>query len=58
MRFAAGDVITRVQDRPVAAPDDLKQAIATAMGAGRRSVLVLVHNQNGAHWVAAPIDAH
>ena len=56
--FATGDVITRVQDHPVAAPDDLKQAIAAAMGAGRRSVLALVHNQNGVRWVAVPTDAH
>jgi serine protease Do len=51
----AGDVITRVNGKPVRLPSDLTTSIAEAKKLGRDSVLLLVAGEQGEHFVALKI---
>src|SRR4051812_1515076 len=52
----AGDVIIQMPDQPVNSPDDLHNAVAAITASGRKSVLVLVRNEKGVRWIAAPVE--
>ncbi len=54
--IAAGSVIENVQQRSVAAPADVRSAIAAARADRRGFVLVLVRDAQGLRWVALPLD--
>jgi serine protease Do len=43
----SGDVIVRVNERRIARPSDLADAVAAASSSGRTSVLVFVHRERG-----------
>ena len=54
--FKEGDVIVRIQDKPINSPQDLRDAWAGLRASGRASCLVLIRNEKGVNWVAAPVD--
>jgi serine protease Do len=54
--FKAGDVIIRLQDKPINTPEDLRRGWADLRQSNRTSALVLVRNEKGVSWVAAPVD--
>jgi serine protease Do len=47
-----GDVVTLVQDIPVAAPDEIRDVATKAYGGGSRFLAVLIQNTKGARWVS------
>ncbi len=49
--LAAGDVIVRVQQAPVAAPADLLARFSDVRSAGRRHVVLLVQDHHGLRWI-------
>ena len=51
----SGDVIKRVGNRQVRLPSDVTRAVADAKQAGRGTVLVLVSNPEGEHFVALKV---
>jgi serine protease Do len=51
----AGDVILRVQESPVASPDDVQKQLDDARKQHLRHVLLLVQGQDGVRWVALPL---
>lgn len=53
--FAAGDVILRVMNAPVATPADVTSALEAARADGRKAVMMLVLTDNRTHWVVVPI---
>jgi serine protease Do len=59
--MASGDVILRVQDKPVATPDEVQSALDAARAAKRDYVLLLVlpktHDVQGPKWVALQTGA-
>jgi serine protease Do len=54
--FKAGDVIIRLQDKPINSPDDLRKGWDELRQSRHTSVLVLVRNEKGVTWVATPVD--
>jgi serine protease Do len=46
-----GDVVLRVQQNPVAAPDDVEHCIAQAKAEGLLSVVLLVQRKTGRSWI-------
>ena len=47
-----GDVITRVNGRPVRMPSDIARSVVEAKRQGRESVLLLVASEDGERFVA------
>ena len=47
-----GDVVTLVQDIPVATPDEIRDVATKAYGGGSRFLAVLIQNTKGARWVS------
>ena len=54
--IVAGDVIVAVQDRLVTIPEDVQQAIETALSQRRPSVAVLVQGKTGARWLSLSVS--
>jgi serine protease Do len=54
--IVAGDVIVALQDRLVATPDDVQQAIETAHSQHRPSLAVLVQGKTGARWLSLSVS--
>jgi serine protease Do len=54
--LTAGDVIERVQDVRVAAPEDVTDLLRKARAQGHATVPVLVRSQNRLQWLAIPLD--
>ncbi len=53
--LARGDVIERVQDAPVANPDEVIERLRQARAQGHATVLMLVHSQGRLQWMAVPV---
>jgi len=49
--LAIGDIILRVRNHEVAAPDDVAKSLAAARNDGLKSVLLLVQSGDRPHWV-------
>ena len=49
-----GEVIVEVQQQPVNSPKDVQDKLADARKQNRKSVLILVQNQDGLRWVPIP----
>ncbi len=54
--FARGDVVLRVEDAKVLTIQQIQAHVATARDQGRKSVLMLVTNDNRPHWLAVPTN--
>ena len=52
-----GDVITYVQDQPIASPDDVRHAIETAHQERRTYLAMLVQSKSGVRWVSLSITS-
>jgi serine protease Do len=52
-----GDVITKVQGRPVTSPSDVRQAIETAHHEQRPYLAMLLREKRGEHWVSLSITS-
>jgi serine protease Do len=52
-----GDVILAANNQGVASPDDVKQAVLDAKGAGRDALLLLVQNGGNTRFVALKLKA-
>jgi serine protease Do len=52
--FRTGDVILEAGGKPVAKPEDVRQAIADARKDGRNTVLMRVKSERGTRFVAVP----
>ncbi|HST74976.1 MAG TPA: trypsin-like peptidase domain-containing protein [Acetobacteraceae bacterium] len=53
--LAAGDVILKIRDAPVATADQLAKGLAAAGALGHRNALLLVQKNDGQHWVTVPL---
>jgi serine protease Do len=53
--FKTGDVILDVAGSTVSTPADVKKALASAKGAGKKTVLMRVKSEGGTRFVALPI---
>ncbi len=53
--FAAGDVVQRVQNKPVASVKAIEEIVANARKDGRSYVMTLLTAPKGARWVAVPV---
>jgi serine protease Do len=47
-----GDVVTFVQDTPVATPEEVRDVARMAYDGGSRFLAVLIQNTKGARWVS------
>ncbi|MBO0712465.1 MAG: trypsin-like peptidase domain-containing protein [Acetobacteraceae bacterium] len=56
-RLAAGDVIQRVGDATVNAPEDVPRALQDAVAQHRPFVPLLLRSEHGERWVALPLEA-
>ncbi len=54
----AGDVIVQVLQDQVNTPAELRDRVDRIRRQNRKSVLMLVQNQDGLHWVPLPLDAN
>ncbi len=52
-----GDVIVEVQQGAVATPADVQQRVDAVRKESRKSVLMLIQNQDGLRWVPVPLAA-
>lgn len=55
--FRVGDVILEVAGKPVASPQEVREALAAARQAGRSMVLMRVRSEQGTRFVALPLGA-
>ncbi|MDO5622321.1 MAG: DegQ family serine endoprotease [Paracoccus sp. (in: a-proteobacteria)] len=55
--LTAGDVVTEVNQQPVTAVSELRDVIAAARDAGRKSVLLMIRRGGEPRFLALPIDA-
>lgn len=53
----AGDLIQRIDQRPIATPQEMKEVLQSARAAGKKSVLLLVERNSQARFVVVPIDS-
>lgn len=53
--LSKGDVITQIDQAPIASPEAFAAAIATARKSGRQSVLLLVQNADGQQFIPLPL---
>ncbi len=53
----AGDVIVKVQQEPVAAPEDVERRLAEARAQKRAHALMLIRRRDEQQWVSLPIAA-
>jgi len=53
--IATGDVVLRINDREITSMATLRDAVANARAGGRPSMMVLVLDHHGTHWMAVPV---
>ena len=53
--IAAGDVVLRVNDVEINSMTTLRDAVAQARAGGRPTMMVLVLDHQGTHWIAVPV---
>ncbi len=53
----SGDVILRVGQQQVTAPDDVVQAVKEAQGRGDETVLMLIQREQTSRYIALPLSA-
>ena len=53
--LAAGNVILRLHDGPVATAEDVAKGLAASKTLGHRNALLLVEKTDGQHWVTLPL---
>jgi len=53
--IAAGDVVMRINNDEINSMTTLRDAVANARAGGRPSMMVLVLDHHGTHWMAVPI---
>ncbi len=53
--LAAGNVIVKIHETPVATPEQVAKGLAAASALGHRNALLLVEKKDGQHWVTVPL---
>ena len=56
LRLARGNIILRVANGRVTAPDEVRTRLAKARADGLHKVMMLVQAPTGPHWVVMPLD--
>jgi serine protease Do len=53
--LAAGNVILKLRETPVATAEQVARGLVAASAAGHRNALLLVQRKDGQHWVTVPL---
>jgi serine protease Do len=53
--LAAGNVILKIRDTPVATAEQVTKQLVVASALGHRNALLLVQKKDGQHWVTVPL---